>query len=110
MTPDVSRLELDLGAGGRELRRRRPLPWLAQLFPSEPSPYAAALLYAVALDACGEAENALSVLREAAVQFGLRDEQRVMAARIHLAAGRPEIAHQALTHSERTQQDALEYT
>jgi tetratricopeptide (TPR) repeat protein len=82
----------------------------AQLLPVHPSPYGAALLYAVALNACGERQNALSVLREMAAQFGLHDELRIMAAGIHLAEGNLDAAYGSLVHSECAHQDALEFT
>jgi hypothetical protein len=82
----------------------------AQLIPVYPSPYAAALLFAVALDACGQAERALTVLREMVPQYGLLDELRLMAARIHLDQGNVDQAFTALTHAECSEPDALEFT
>jgi tetratricopeptide (TPR) repeat protein len=81
-----------------------------QLLPVYPSPYGAALMYAVALDACGQHERALTVLREMVPCFGMPDELRIMAARIHLSLGNIEQAYASLTHAECTEPDALEFT
>lgn len=80
-----------------------------QLVALYPSPFAAALLYTVALDACGEPEQALMILREMVPAYGMHDEVRIMAARIHIGLGNFETAEGALTHDDCAEQDALEY-
>jgi tetratricopeptide (TPR) repeat protein len=81
-----------------------------QLLPVYPSPYGAALLYAVALDACGQCEKALQVLREMVPLYGLLDELRIMAARIHVSLNNLDTARTALEHADCSEPDALEFT
>jgi hypothetical protein len=78
------------------------------LLPLYPSPYAAGLMYAVALWHGGSAAEALDVLRDMAGQWGLYDELKVVVGQIHLQRGQPEQAIAALEAQDVVVRDALE--
>jgi len=79
-----------------------------QLLPLYPNAYGTALMYAVALWRSGQGAEALEVLREMSMNWGLYDEIKLVAGQIHLERGRVDRAQRALVVGEDTKRDALE--
>lgn len=80
------------------------------LMPLYPSPYAAALMYAVALWHSGSLAGALDVLRDMTSLWGLYDELKIVAGQIHLERGEYGKALAVLATQEAVERDALELT
>lgn len=79
-----------------------------QFFPVYPDFYGVSMMLAVALWKVGKNEEALRVLRELANLVGWRDEMRVLAGEIYLAAGSFEAAQEVLSAGDHPSRDDLD--
>ncbi len=80
------------------------------LMPLFPSPYAAALLYAVALWHSGALAEALDALRDMVTLWGPYDELKLVTGQIHLQRGEIDQALAVLSAQDTVERDALELT
>jgi len=78
------------------------------LIPLYPSPYAAGLMYGVALWLGGHLAEALEVAEEMIKQWGPFDELKLVAGQIRIARGELDEAEQVLSAQEMVHRDALE--
>jgi hypothetical protein len=78
------------------------------LMPLYPSPYAAALMYAVALWHSGALAEALDALRDMVTLWGPYDELKLVVGQIHLQRGETEKALSVLAAQDTVERDALE--
>ena len=81
-----------------------------QLFPVYPDYYGVSMMLAVALWKSGKSEEALRVLKELLNLVSWRDEMRVLAGEIHIAAGDFVAARDVLSVEDRPSRDDLDAT
>jgi len=81
-----------------------------QLFPVYPDYFGVSMMLAVALWKSGEGGEALRVLRELHNLVSWRDEMRVLAGEMHIAAGDFAAARDVLSAEDRPSQDDLDVT